>query len=140
MPDPIQQPAACYAPPTVDPDPACEGPGPLACYESRGASSETSSASGTGGASSTQQTSQPSNQGGTSGSAPRDEPSAGTRSLCERRLATNDVLCDILGSVAAGRIGGRRMTQAIVGKLISDACVVTAEWLERHTGACAPKK
>lgn len=60
------------------------------------------------------------------------------RSLCERRLATNDVLCGWLGTVGAGRLGGSLVKQVLVGTAIEEACVRVAGWLETHApgGAC----
>ena len=133
MPDPIQStaPNSCV---WLDSDASsggtaesCTGPGPLACY-----SDETGP--------------EPVGQGGTYSASTQTESESTTenahpeavRSLCERRLAANDELCGLLGSIVGGRLGGRLTKQVLVGGAIEKACVEVARWLETHApgGAC----
>jgi hypothetical protein len=111
---------------------SCTGPGPLACYgDETGPEPVGPGPVGQGGtySASTQADSEPPTQGA--------HPEA-VQSLCERRLATNDALCGFLGRIAAGRVGGSSVKQALIGGAIEQACVEVARWLETHApgGAC----
>lgn len=119
MPDPVQSSstfASGWA--ELEGSPNCEGPGPLACYEVSAATHSPKPPT-----------------------VPPPDPGAhpdAVESLCERRLATNDLLCNVLGSVAAGRLGGSLLVQASMSSAIAEACVHVAGWLEHHApgGAC----
>ena len=128
MPNPIQSTTSLQC--TWDPDDTpvhtadlgCEGPGPLACYAEHDAPV----------------TSTPSVPQGADGVDSSGSHPDAVRTLCEHRLATNVELCNILGSVAAARVGGPIFAQALLGRIIGEGCVRAADWAEANApgGAC----
>jgi hypothetical protein len=68
------------------------------------------------------------------------KPAAEEKTLCEKRKTTNNLLCGIFGSVAAGRSAPNVSlgTNAALSATIAAGCESAANWLEENApgGAC----
>ena len=73
---------------------------------------------------------------GASASASSSEPPEDDASVCEGRLAANDLICDIGVNLLAERYGMRGLGGAILGHMLSGACKDLGEWVEKEYGAC----